>query len=113
MFPVIATISLSYVSCAGFFHAHPKRSAWSLTRDSERASTAVRLSSWVLLFAAFLPLTAVQSVEKAIPTWLAVILGTGVVNLLAAIFRPRIHLWSGVIAGGVALFSSVLVMVGI
>ncbi|MEM9530257.1 MAG: hypothetical protein AAGA23_05020 [Pseudomonadota bacterium] len=89
---------LAYAACSGFFHAAPGRSAWSLTRDSARAGRVVRGLAWALLALAIAPLVPVVGWERAIPIWIAVLMGAGILSLLLAIFLPRPHLYSGAAA---------------
>lgn len=111
MLTALALICL-YLACVGFYQAAPKRTLMERVKASRRAQKCLRAISWSLIILAFVFVSLVLGVERAIPVWLCLFMLAGFGSLLASAFRPDLHIKSAYAVMAVCGVSGLIAIAG-
>lgn len=93
----MAAAGLLYAACVGLYQANSARTTIAALRQAHPRQGVVRALGWTILFIALWTLSTRTGWELAIPIWLAMLGAAGILNLLCAVYLPRIHPASGLL----------------
>ncbi|MGD8327143.1 MAG: hypothetical protein PVF65_09520 [Sphingomonadales bacterium] len=103
----LCTLGLLYLACFGLFQAAPQRATIDLLMTNRVARLRTKVAACLLLLLSFLLILQLQTVARAIPTWLGMLSLMGGLNLLTAAMMPAQHSRSALMAALVSLSSGV------
>ncbi|MEO0612458.1 MAG: hypothetical protein AAFY83_03975 [Pseudomonadota bacterium] len=114
MLATIFTTILLYSACTLFVQAHKKRSTIPSVRSSLRAQALLKIVGWILVAGGLYLLAQSIGWERGIPVWLALFIGSALLNLLVhALWRERHLVTSGVFAVFLVMISGLTFAGGI